>query len=147
MTGKQAGLQLQLLQQSILKSIKTFNSTSKAEFTPCVQSIEHAAKLCNLDALSIALSKLQEAPLKSANYLEAKETKSVRKLHWSSLKQHLTSNYSEISYDSHVINAYDMLQQGSDESTEAYLHRAQDILECIFYFSYRHKPCQNSNRT
>ena len=26
-----------------------------------------------------------------------------------------------------------MLQQGNDESTEAYLHRAQDILECIHH--------------
>ena len=26
-----------------------------------------------------------------------------------------------------------MLQQGTDESTEGYLHRLQDILECIHY--------------
>ena len=31
----------------------------------------------------------------------------------------------------HTINAYDNLHQGSDESTSAYLHRAQDILERI----------------
>ena len=31
----------------------------------------------------------------------------------------------------HAIKAYDNLHQGSDESTCAYLHRAQDILECI----------------
>ena len=31
----------------------------------------------------------------------------------------------------HAINAYDNLHQGSDESTSAYLHRAQDILEHI----------------
>ena len=37
------------------------------------------------------------------------------------------SNYLEIPYDTHAINAYDSLQQGSDESTETYLHRAQDI--------------------
>ena len=43
------------------------------------------------------------------------------------------SNYSEILYDTHAINAYDSLQQGSNESTEAYLHRAQDILECIHH--------------
>ena len=46
-------------------------------------------------------------------------------------KQHLTSNYSEIPYDTHTINAYDTLQWGTDELTEAYLHRVQDILECI----------------
>ena len=28
---------------------------------------------------------------------------------------------------------YDSLQQDNDESTEAYLHRAQDILECIHH--------------
>ena len=31
----------------------------------------------------------------------------------------------------HAINAYATLQQGPDEPTEAYLHRVQDILECI----------------
>ena len=31
----------------------------------------------------------------------------------------------------HAINAYDNLHQGCDESTSAYLHRVQDILECI----------------
>ena len=36
----------------------------------------------------------------------------------------------EIPYDTHTINAYDNLHQGSNESTSAYLHRAQDILEC-----------------
>ena len=49
------------------------------------------------------------------------------------IKKHLTSNYSEIPYGTHAINAYDSLQQGTDESTEAYLHRAQDILECIHH--------------
>ena len=57
------------------------------------------------------------------------------KLIWSTLKQHLTSNYSEIPYNTHAINAYDMLQQGNDESTEAYLHRAQDILEHIHHIN------------
>ena len=124
---------MQLLQQSTLNSIKMFNGTNKAEFATWMQSIKNAARLCNLDALSIALSKLQEAPLKSANYLEGKETNADRKLCWSTLKQHLTSNYSKISYDTHVINAYNMLQQGTDESTEAYLHRVQDILEHIHH--------------
>ena len=49
------------------------------------------------------------------------------------LKQHLTTNYSEILYDTHAINAYDTLQQGNDESTKAYLHIAQDILECVHH--------------
>ena len=31
----------------------------------------------------------------------------------------------------HAINAYDNLHQGGDESTSAYLYRAQDILEHI----------------
>ena len=87
----------------------------------------------NLDALIIALLKLQGAPLKSANYLEGKETNSGRTLSWSTLKHCLTSNYSEIPYDTHVINVYDMLQQGNNESTGAYLHRVQDILECILH--------------
>ena len=32
-----------------------------------------------------------------------------------------------------MIKAYDSFQQGIDESTKAYLHRAQDILECIHH--------------
>ena len=121
------GLQSQPLQQLTLNSIKMFNGTNKAEFATWAQSIKNAARLCNLDALSITLSKLQGAPLKSANYLESKETNSGRKLFGTTLKQHLTSNCSEIPHSTHAINAYDSLQQGIDESTEAYLHRAQDI--------------------
>ena len=127
------GSQSQSLQQSTLNSIKVFDDTNKAEFTAWTQSIENAAKFCNLDAVSIALSKLQGAPLKSANYLEGKETNSGRKFCWSTLKQHLTSNYSEILYDTHAINTYDTLQQGNDKSTKAYLHRVQDILEYIHH--------------
>ena len=70
------GLQSQPLQQSTLNSIKTFDGTNKAEFATWVQSTENAARLCNLDALSIALSKLKGAPLKLANYVEDKETNS-----------------------------------------------------------------------
>ena len=95
--------------------------------------MENAARLCNLDTLSIALSKLQGAPLKSANYLESKEVRSGKTLVWSSLKKHLTGDYSEIPYHTHAINAYESLQQGNNESTEAYLHRAQDILEHIHH--------------
>ena len=40
-------------------------------------------------------------------------------------------NYLEIPYGTHAINAYNNLHQGSDGSTSAYLHRVQDILECI----------------
>ena len=97
--------------------------------------MENAARLCNLDTLSIALSKLHGLLLKSASYLESKETNSGKTLVWSSLKKHLTSNYSKILYDTHAINAHDSLQQGSNESTKAYLHRAQDILECIHHTS------------
>ena len=127
------GLQTQPLQQSMVNSIKIFDGTNKAEFTAWVQNIENTARLHNLDALSIALSQLQGAPLKSANYLEGKETNSGKTLSWSALKWHLTSNYTEMPYDTHVINVYNMLQQGNDESTKAYLHRAQDILECIHH--------------
>ena len=108
-----------------------FDGTNKAECTTWAQSIENAVRLCNLDALSIALSKLQGAPLKSAIYLEGKETNSGKKLSWTTLKQQLTSNYSKIPYDTHAINTYNTLQQGTDESTDAYLHRVQDILEHI----------------
>ena len=41
----------------------------------------------------------------------------------------------EILYDTHAINVYDSLHQGSDESNIAYLHRVQDILECIHHIS------------
>ena len=46
-----------------------FDGINKAEFATWVQTIKNAARLCNLDALSIALSKLQGAPSTSANYL------------------------------------------------------------------------------
>ena len=90
-------------------------------------------RICNLDAINIALSKLQGAPLKLAIYLEGKGTSTGKKLSWITLKQHLTANYSEIPYDTHAINVYDTLQQGIGESTEPYLHRAQDNLECIHH--------------
>ena len=90
---------------------------------------------CSLDTLSIALFKLQGPSLKWASYLEAKETNSGKTLVWSLLKKHLTNNYSEIPYDTHAINTYDSLHQGSDDSTIAYLHRAQDIVECIHHTS------------
>ena len=65
--------------------------------------------------------------------METKETNAGKTLIWSTLKQHLTSNYSEIPYDTHAVNAYDMLQQGNNESTKAYLRRVQDILEHIHH--------------
>ena len=127
------GLQTQALQHSTLNSVKIFDGSNKSEFTSWAQSVENAAKLCNLDTLSIALSKLQGPPLKLACFLESKEVNVGKQLSWQSLKKYLTNNYSEIPYDTHTINAYDNLHQGSDESTSAYLHRAQDILECIHH--------------
>ena len=127
------GLQMHPLQQSTLDCIKIFDGSKKAEFIAWTHSIENAATLCHLDACNIALSKLQGALLKSANYLKAKETNAGKTLIWSTLKQHLTSNYSKILYDTHAINAYNTLQQGNDESTKAYLHRASYILECIHH--------------
>ena len=104
------GLQSQVLQQATLNPINTFDGTKKAEFATWAQSIENAARICNLDAIHIALSKLQEAPLKPAIYLEDKETSSDKTLSWTTLKQHLTSNYLKIPYNTHVIKAYDTLQ-------------------------------------
>ena len=78
---------------------------------------------------------MQGAPLKLTIYLEGKETSTGKKLSWTTLKQHLTANYSIIPYNKHAINAYDTLQQGTDESTEAYLHRVQDNLEHIYHIS------------
>ena len=120
----------------MLNSIKIFHSTNKSKFTLWVQSVENATRLCNLDTLSIALSKLQRPPLKSASYLESKEIILGKQLVWPSLKKHLTSNYSEILYDTDAMNAYDSLRQGSNESTIAYLHRAHDILKCIHHTSH-----------
>ena len=67
---------MQALQQSILNSIKIFDGSNKSKFTSWAQSMENAARLYNLDTLSIALSKLQGAPFKLANYLESKEANS-----------------------------------------------------------------------
>ena len=125
------GLKTHALQQSTLNSIKIFDGNNKSEFTPWAQSLENAAKLCNLDTLTIVLSKLQGPQHQSAHFLETKEISSGKQLGWHSLKKHLTTNYLEIPYDMHAINAYDNLHQGSNESTSAYLHRVQDILELI----------------
>ena len=76
------------LQQYTLNSIKIFDGSNKAEFTTWVQSVENAARLCHLDTLSITLSKLQGAPLKSASYLDTKEANSGKTLTWSTLKKH-----------------------------------------------------------
>ena len=122
------GLQTQALQQSMLNSIRIVDGNNKNKFTSWVQSVENATRLCNLDTLSIAPFNLQGPPLKSASYLESKEVSSGKHLDWHSLKKHLTSNYSEIPYDNHVINVYDSLHQGSDESIIAYLHRAKVFL-------------------
>ena len=128
-------LQTQALQQSMLNLVKIFDDTNKSKFTSWAQSVENATRLCNLDTLSIALSKLQGPPVKTASYLESKEINSGKTLVWSSVKKHLTSNYLEIPYDTHAINAYNSLHQGNHESTIVYLHRAQDILECIHHTS------------
>ena len=125
------GLQMHPLQQSTLNSIKIFHGSNKAKFTAWAQSVENAARLWHLDTLSITPLKLQGAPLKSASYLENKEANVGKTFVWSTLKKHLTSNYLEIPYVTYAINAYNSLQQGNDESTEAYLHRPQGILECI----------------
>ena len=117
----------------MLNSLKILDGNNKSEFMSWAQSVENAAKLCNLDTLSIALSKLQGPQLKLACFLESKEASVGRQLNWHSLKKHLTNNYSKILYDTHAINAYDNLHQGSDESTSVYLHRAQDILEHIHH--------------
>ena len=116
-----------------MNSIKIFDGSNKSEFTLWVQSVKIPARLCNLDTLFIAPSKLQGALLKSASYLESKETNSGKTLVWSSLKKQLISNYLEIPYDTCAINPYDSLQQDNNESTEAYLHKAQDILEHIHH--------------
>ena len=46
------GLKTQALQQSTLNSIKIFDRNNKSEFTSWAQSVENAAKLCNLDTLN-----------------------------------------------------------------------------------------------
>ena len=71
---------MQALQQSMLNSIKIFVGSNKTEFTSWAQRMENAAKLCNLDTLSIALSKLQGVLLNLASYLESKEANSGKTL-------------------------------------------------------------------
>ena len=83
------GLQTQALQHSTLNSIKIFDGNNKSEFTSWVQSVENAAKLCNLDTLRIALSKLQGPPLNSACFWESKEVSEGKQLNWHSLKKAL----------------------------------------------------------
>ena len=80
------GLQTQALQQSTLNSIKVFDGTNKSVCTLWAQSVENAGRLYTLDTLSIAFSKLQGPLLRSASYLESKETNSGKTLVWSSLK-------------------------------------------------------------
>ena len=80
------GLHSQPLQQTTLNSINMFDGTKKAEFATWAQSIENTVRICNLDAINIALSKLQGAPLKSAIYLEGKEMSTGKKLFLDYLK-------------------------------------------------------------
>ena len=89
------GLQSQPLQQATHNSINTFDGTKKAEFATWAQSIENTLGICNLDAINIALSKMEGTSLKSAIYWEGKETSSGKKLSWTTLIQHLTTNYSK----------------------------------------------------
>ena len=56
-----------------VKLNKIFDGNNKSKFTSWMQSVENAAKLCNMDTLTITLSKLQGPPLKSACFLESKE--------------------------------------------------------------------------
>ena len=60
---------------------------TRANLHSWVQSVENAARLCNLDTLSITLSKLQGPPLKSGSYLESKKTNSGKTLVWSLFKK------------------------------------------------------------
>ena len=71
------GLQTQALQQSTLNSIKIFDGNNKSEFTLWVQKVENAAKLCNLDTLTIMLSKLQGPHLKWLISLDPKKLAQV----------------------------------------------------------------------
>ena len=80
------GLKTQALQQSTLNSIKILMETTRAEFKSWAQSVENAAKLCDLDTLTIELSKLQGPPLQLAHFLETKESSSGKQLNWHSLK-------------------------------------------------------------
>ena len=52
---------------------KNLQQQKKSKFTSWAQSVENAAKLCNLDTLSITPPTLQGPPLKSAYFLESKE--------------------------------------------------------------------------
>ena len=52
------GLYLQPLQQATLNSINSFDGAKKAEFSTWGQSVENATRICNLDAVYVALSKL-----------------------------------------------------------------------------------------
>ena len=97
---------MQALQQSTLNSIKIFNGNNKSKLMSWAQSVENSVKLCNMDTLTIALSKLQGPPLKLAHFLKSKEVGSGKQLNWHSLKKHLTTNYLEILYDTQAINAY-----------------------------------------
>ena len=74
------GLQTQELQQSMLNSIKIFDGTYKGKFTSWLLSVENTTRLCNLDTLSTALSKLLGPLLTSASYLESKKINSVKQL-------------------------------------------------------------------
>ena len=81
-------LQTHQLQQSTLNCIKIFEEATKWNLQLGWQSIENTAKVYHLDVLSIALSKLQGALLKSANYLETKETNACKALIWVYLTDH-----------------------------------------------------------
>ena len=86
---------MQLLQQATLNSINSFDGAKKAAFATWAQCVENAARICNLDAINITLSKVQGALLKSAIYLEGKETSAGKKLSWNTLKQCAMQNITD----------------------------------------------------
>ena len=129
--SKILGLQTQALQQSMLNSIKIFTAPTKVNSHHGHRMWKMPLGYATWTHLAMHCPNYRDLHLKLASYLESKEVSSGRQLDWHSWKKHLTGNYSEILYDTHAINAYDSLHQGSDESTIAYLHRVQDILEHI----------------
>ena len=75
------GLPLQPLQQAMLDSILTFDGAKKAKFATWTQSIENTTRICNPVAVNITLSKLQEAPMKSAFIWKVMRLVQLRNFH------------------------------------------------------------------
>ena len=111
------------LLSNTLVSIPVF-SGEKNLFNPWVTAVENAAKLLNQDPIDVAMMKLTSAPLQVAMHL----WDTVTNVMWKDFQKELAVNFSPLPYDSHAIQAFANLIQGSEEFLTFYVQWAFSLL-------------------